>query len=625
MESAIWETGIVMIEPIVLAVLVVAGLVLFFQPVMKRINIIKAMKGELNFDRTGDRISRWIGEVIFQNKVISQRPYAGLMHALVFWGFLAFMLATLDHFCRGFGLALLGNGSFFHGFSRVVSVFAVVVIIGITALLIRRFVTRPACLGDHLSYESGLIALFIEGLMITYLLAVFGGLEIVTLGDESTGVGAQINWWIHSLFILSFLSVIPRSKHLHLVLGLGTTFLKDFRLAPLTHLDIENDEFGAENLNDLGPFTALSAFTCVECGRCFDHCPAAQSGKTLNPKQLILDIKAGLLDNTEKPIIKETLTEEVIWQCTTCGACTFQCPVGVEHVSPIIDTRRGLVAEGSFPAPMKNLFKSLERQRNPWGYPPTQAQEFLEENSFPIYEKQDVLYWMGSFARLDELYKKISLAFVEKLNEAGVSWGVLPDEASSGDAARRAGNEFLFLELAMENIELLNAASPKTIVTTCPHTLRTLQEYQLLPEDPLNPDIRILHHSTYLKELGKQGKFKSAKEENGAVTYHDACYLSRYTTFGVEDPRAYLQQRGVKIVEPERKGLQSFCCGAGGGQFYNEETEGERINHVRTKELLKTGAKTIVTACPYCRAMIHDCLKDLGKEEEVVVKDLAQM
>ena len=618
-----------MVEPLILALLIVGALFLFFQPVLLRIRIIKGMKGALTADRTGDRIKRWIGEVLFQSKVISQRPFAGFMHALVFWGFLAFMLATLDHFCRGFGLPLLGSGDLFHLFSRCVSAFAVLVILGITALFIRRFIVRPKVLGDHLSWESGLVALFIEGLMITYLLAVYGGLEITTLGDEATSTAARINWWLHSLFILAFLALIPRSKHLHLVLGLGTTFLKDFELAPLKPLDIENDEFGAENLEDLGPFTALSAFTCVECGRCFEHCPAAQSGKKLDPKRLILDIKKGLLDNPGKPIIGETLNEEVIWQCTTCGSCTFQCPVGVEHVSAIIDTRRGLTAEGSFPAPMKTLFKSLERQRNPWGYPPTQAQEFLEEHDVPAFENQDILYWMGSFARLEDRYRKISVAFMEKLGEAGVSWGALHDEISVGDAARRTGNEFLFLELAMENIELINEAGPKVIVTTCPHTLRTLKEYQRLPEDPLNPDIRIVHHSTFLKDLADQGKLKTASSATassagGTVVYHDACYLSRYTENGVTEPRDFLKKRGVKLVEAKRHGVRSFCCGAGGGQFYNEETEGERVNRIRTRELLDTGAKTIVTACPYCQAMIRDGLGDLGVED-VEVKDLAQM
>ena len=252
-----------MLEPIILALIIIICMVLFFLPVLKRILIIRSVKGSLKADRIGLRIRRWIGEVIFQRKIIGQRPFAGFMHALVFWGFLAFVLATLDHFARGFGAALLGSGPFYHAFSKVVSIFAVLVIIGITALFVRRFIFRPKSLGDHLSVGSGLVALFIEGLMITYLLAVYGGLEVTTLSGAA--VAAKVNWWLHSLFILAFLVLIPRSKHLHLFFGLFTTFLKDFELAPLEPLDIENEEFGAESLNDLGPFTALGAFTCVEC------------------------------------------------------------------------------------------------------------------------------------------------------------------------------------------------------------------------------------------------------------------------------------------------------------------------------------------------------------------------
>lgn len=612
-----------MLEPIIIAVLIVISIILFIIPISTRIRIIKSVKGSLEPDRIGLRIRRWIGEVIFQRQVISQRPFAGFMHALVFWGFLAFMLMTMDHFCRGFGLPLLGNGAFFDYLSKIVSLFAVLVIIGITALFIRRFIFRPQPLGDHLSWESGLVALFIEGLMATYLLAVYGGFE-ATGGLSEADTATRINWWIHTIFILGFLVLIPRSKHLHLVFSLFTTFLKDFELAPLKPLDIENEEFGAENLKDLGPFTALGAFTCVECGRCMAHCPATNSEKALNPKELILNLKKGYLLNADGAIVGDTLDEEVIWQCTTCGACTFQCPVGIEHVTPIIDTRRGLTAEGNFPSPLKTLFKSLERQKNPWGYPSSEAQEFLKENNYPQYEGQDVLYWMGCFARFDDRYRKVSLAFTEKLKEAGISWGVLYDESCTGDAARRAGNEFLYMELAMENIALLNEATPKTIVSTCPHCIRTLKEYRTM-EEPLKGDFQMLHHSTFLKKLQLQGKLEPLETSDGNVVYHDACYLSRYVPEGgVVDPREYLRLRGKMIREPVRKGVQSFCCGAGGAQFFNEENQGERIYRLRTEELLKTEAKTIVTACPFCQAMIRDGLGDKGIED-VSVKDLAQI
>jgi Fe-S oxidoreductase len=231
---------------------------------------------------------------------------------------------------------------------------------------------------------------------------------------------------------------------------------------------------------------------------------------------------------------------------------------------------------------------------------------------------------MGCFARYDDRYRKVSMAFKEKLEEASESWGVLYDESCTGDAARRAGNEFLFMEIAMENIERLNQISPKIIVTTCPHCLRTLKEYRTM-EEPLKGDFEIVHHSTFLKKLAAGGKLKKSEPSEKNVVYHDACYLSRYRIHcGSSEPRAFLKLRGLQIMEPERRGIQSFCCGAGGAQFFNEEDEGERIYRLRTQELLKTGAKTIVTSCPFCQAMIRDGLGDQGIED-VSVKDLAQL
>ena len=287
------------------------------------------------------------------------------------------------------------------------------------------------------------------------------------------------------------------------------------------------------------------------------------------------------------------------------------------------------MAGGEFPQPMTTAFKNLERQKNPWGYAPSEAHEFLKDNKYPEFDGQDVLYWMGCFARFDDRYRKASLAFKAKLEAAGVGFGVLYNEACTGDGARRAGNEFLFMELAMENIAVLNEAKPKTIVSTCPHCVRTLGEYRTLDE-PLEGGARIVHHSAFLRELQAQGKLRKSEGGDGGgnggkVVFHDACYLSRYQAGATaEDPRAYLRARGISITEAKRKGVQSFCCGAGGAQFFSEEDEGERIYRLRTDELLKTGAKTIVTACPFCQAMLRDGIGDKGVED-VEVKDLAQM
>jgi len=610
------------LERLVLLASIVVSAGAFYAFVSKRYNIIHSLRGGFETSDPERRFFRFLLEVCFQSKVILQRPLAGLMHAFVFWGFMAFGLVTADHFLRGgFGVPLLGHGVIFTFFRTVAMLVSFGVILGINYLAYRRFVEKPAVLGKHLSITSGVVALFINLLMITYLLDYF-------LLEEGTALFAQgsmastINWWLHAEVILAFMVLIPLSKHLHLVLGPFTTYLKSFELAPLKPLDFEKEEFGAESLNDLDKFTGLSAFSCVECGRCFEHCPAAQTDKTLDPKTLILDIRKGLLNNVEQAVIGDTLDEKVIWQCTTCGSCTWQCPVGVEHVTPIIETRRGLVAGGEFPSPLKTMFKSMERHQNPWGYTPDQAIEFLEENNYPKFKDQDVLYWMGCLARYDDLYRKTSLAFVEKLKKAGVSFGVLYDEICTGDAARRAGNEFVFQEIAATNIETLNKAAPKTIVTTCPHCLRTLKEYKDLG---LEPGIEILHHSTFLNGLASNGSLGADWSLPATAAFHDACYLSRYCgSDGCKEPRSFLKARGVQVVEPKRTRERSFCCGAGGAQFFNEEVEGKRINLDRIDELIELEPGVIVTACPFCQAMLRDGLADRGVEN-IEVRDLAQI
>jgi Fe-S oxidoreductase len=409
------------------------------------------------------------------------------------------------------------------------------------------------------------------------------------------------------------------------VLAPFTTFLKDFQLARIHPLDFENDEFGASQLTELPTHTALGAFTCVKCGRCFDHCPARLSGKRLDPKQLMLDLRAGFLADPEQPIIGEVLDTERIWQCTTCGACTYQCPVGIDQVVPILETRRGLAAEGEVPETFNTTFNNLERSRNPWGYPAHEADSFLQEHGFPAYEGQEFLYWMGCLARYDLQYRKVALAFKRILDAAGVSYGVLAQEQCTGDAARRAGNEYLFQELATANVEQLKAAGVTKVVATCPHCIRTLREYRDL-EDGI--ELELVHHTTLIRELLDRGRLQlTGTPADGKLIYHDPCYLSRYLQGGdARQPRAVLAAAaGAPPVEAERCRARSLCCGAGGAMIFAEETEGKRINMMRTEELLGASPDRISVACPFCQVMIRDAVGDLGKGDDVKVLDVAQI
>lgn len=617
------------IERILLLLLILVCLIGFYLPVRRRLALVNRAKGGFDRSQKGRRYIRFLSEVILQSKVIARRPVAGLAHALVFWGFLAFALVTLDHFARGgFGFHLLGDGTFRNLIRGVDVGFAVLVLIGINILFIRRFAFRPAALGAKLSWTSGVVALLINLLMVTYLLESMPHALDRESAVEADALFANgplwttVNWWLHAAAILGFLVLIPNSKHLHLVLSPFTTWLRGFELAPLKPLDFENEEFGAETLADLGKFTALAAFTCVECGRCMDNCPANLTGKALDPKQLILGVRKGLLESGPDSPVTESLNADWIWQCTTCASCSWQCPVGVEHLSPILETRRGLVAEGSFPQPLTTLFKNLETFQNPYGYPAEKATEFLEENHYPKYEDQDTLYWMGCSARFDERYRKSSLAFKEKLDAAGVSYGVLYDEICTGDAARRAGNEFVFQAMAEMNIEMLNSSNAKRIVSTCPHCVRSLKEYR---DFGLDPAIKVGHHSAFLLDLADEGRLSASETNHGKVVYHDACYLSRYgDPHGHENPRKLLESQGCQTTEAMRNRGESFCCGAGGAQLFQEETEGKRINLERTEELLEREPDTIVTSCPFCATMLRDGLAEKGVES-VQVKDLAQL
>ncbi len=600
-------------KAVILAVLTIIVMGDFIRQVGMRLRIVCKAPGKFSFDNASLRIWRFFSEVLFQSKVIKGRPLAGLMHSFVFWGFLTFVIITLNHFSGGFGWRFLGEGIVFRIISTIVAAFALLVIVGIIALAFRRFFLQPEALGKHLSWSSGLVALFILILMVTYLLDLY-------LFEEGT-VNYAVNWWIHSVVILAFVSLIIRSKHLHLVLSPFTVYLKDFHLARIKPLDFEKEEMGAEKLSDLAKHTALGAFTCVECGRCFDHCPARNTGKVLDPKQWMLDIRAGLLKNPEMEDPSEMLNFDMIWQCTTCGACTYQCPVGIDQVIPIIEFRRGFVSGGEFPSTMRPLFDNLERSGNPWKYQPDEAADFIEENGIPWYKEQETVYWMGCMGRYDAYYRKASAAFAEVLRAAGVDYGVLKEEKCTGDAARRAGNEFLFQMLAEENIAVLNETKAKTLVTTCPHCLRTLEEYR---DMGLRSDLVIVHHSTYILGLINAGKLRLSGGNGAAAVYHDACYLSRYRApAGSKEPRRVLAASGVKVSEAKRHGDASFCCGAGGGMLFTEETEGKRINHERFEEITSGGAKTIAASCPFCQIMFRDAMtaKDV---EDVEVKDLAQ-
>ncbi len=563
------------------------------------------------------RVKRFFREVLCQAKVIRQRPLPGLAHAFVFWGFLAFALVSANHVAEGFGCGFLqyarGFGRFYVAFAAV---WALLVAVAITGLFVRRFVARPRWLGE-VSPESGVIAGLIFALMATYLAELF-------VADGTAA--AQGLWWAHTLVLLAFLPIIPGTKHLHLVLSPLTVFLKRPEFAQLPKLEGDED-FGLVAGKDLTQLIALQAYSCVECGRCTEHCPAVATGKVLNPKEIVLGVRSYLNaegPGSEVPLLDgerqalSALSSEAAFACTTCGSCEYQCPVGVQHLPILIGLRRGAVNTGAWEDRYgTKLFLALEKQGNSLGMSSTERDKFLAKQGFPIFDgSQEYCLWLGCMGSYDPKGREIVADFARVMRALGITFGVLKKEKCTGDPARRLGNDLLFGELAEQGLKAFAAAGVKKIVSICPHCVRTIatdwREYGVPPE--------IEHHSEF---LARHAHLLPKQEENGSVVYHDPCYLGRYREV-YDEPRSVVATAG-ELVEAERHRERSFCCGAGGGLVFLGEESGDRVSHVRAKELIATGAQTIGTACPFCNSMFRDALGAVGGEAPPQLLDIAQL
>ena len=559
----------------------------------------------------GRRIFDFVWEVMCQAKVIRQRPLPGLAHAFVFWGFCAFVLVTLNHFAVGLGIGFLNTrgiiGRFYFCFAAV---FALACAVGIFGLFVRRFLVRPRWLGQKLSYESGFIALLIFVLMVTYLASFF-------VADASPAATAL--WWIHTLALLTFLPIIPHTKHLHLVLSPATVFLSRGGFSKIPPLAGDED-FGLVTGKDLTRLASLQAYSCVECGRCTEHCPAANTGKILNPKEIILGLRSYLNEfgpASEEPLLGKYIAQEAVFQCTSCGACEFQCPVGIEHVPIIVGLRRGAVNTGAWEDDHGGkLFLALERGSNALGMGAAERDKFIQKQALPIFDgTQEYCLWLGCMGGYDPKGREIVADFARVMDYLGASYGVLRKEKCTGDPVRRLGNDLVFQQLAEANLEAFAQNKVKKIVSICPHCVRTIQEdwkeYGTPPE--------VEHHSEFLaRHLGQLPPVQSQEK----IVFHDPCYLGRYRNT-YEQPRQVVEHAG-DLVEAPHSHERSFCCGAGGGLAFLGEEPGERVSHVRARELAGTGATTVGTACPFCNSMFRDALAGEGEGVPQLL-DIAQL
>jgi Fe-S oxidoreductase len=429
----------------------------------------------------------------------------------------------------------------------------------------------------------------------------------------------RVLWWVHTLTLLTFLPIIPHTKHLHLILSPATVFLSRGGFSQIPPL-VGDEDFGLIAGTDLTRLATLQAYSCVECGRCTEHCPAANTGKLLNPKEIILGLRGYLNDlgpASEEPLLGKYNAQEAAFQCTTCGACEFQCPVGIEHLPIIVGLRRGAVNTGAWEDEYgSKLFLALERGANAHGLPASERDKFIEKIGLPIFDgTQEYCLWLGCMGGYDPKGREIIADFARVMNFLGTSFGVLRKEKCCGDPVRRLGNDLVFQQLAEANLETFEQNKAKKIVSICPHCVRTIQEdWKEFGTPP-----QVEHHSEFLARHTD----KLPKQANGeTIVFHDPCYLGRYRNV-YEQPRSVVALAG-ELVEAPRNHERSFCCGAGGGLVFLGEETGERVSHVRAAELVATGAKTVGTACPFCNSMFRDALAEKGEGAPQLL-DIAQL
>jgi Fe-S oxidoreductase len=590
--------------------------------------------------------------VLGQRKLL-QRLVPGLIHAAIFWGFLVLfptiVIAMIGAVSRDATLPWLGHQGWF---AFMVDVFAVLVLAGVIGAVIIRKIQRPARFeGSHLG-EADLILALIAGIVTTLLLwhasrialglnewpasssPVSNALSNLFRDNDVTKVLERVFVWAHIGIILTFLAYLPHSKHLHIATAAFNVYFTRTRargrLEPL-RFDVPEEEmrFGAGTVPDLTWKQTLDTFSCTECGRCQDVCPAWATGKELSPKLLIMALRDQVFEEgpplvrgvegfEPTPLVPNAVTDNVVWDCVTCGACVRECPVSIEHVDHIIDLRRHLVMmDSSFPAESEQMLRDVERASNPWGKPQTERGDWAEELGVRVLEPGDappeVLYWVGCAASFDERARTAAESTAKLLKAAGVDFAILgPRESCTGDPARRIGNEYLFQAHAETNVSTLNDAGVTKIVASCPHCFNTLgNEY---PD--FGGNYEVVHHTELLADLMREGKLAPAGGGNGqTITYHDSCYLARHNDVKA-DPREIVQAVGTPI-EMERREERTFCCGAGGAHMWMEERAGA-INEERVREAAETGAETLAVACPFCTVMLDDGVKSRGDDLRVV-------
>ncbi|WKZ68199.1 MAG: (Fe-S)-binding protein [Melioribacteraceae bacterium] len=658
------------LKNIIFVIVLISAFSFLVYNVKRLISYLTIGQNEDRFDKPSERFKNVLKIAFGQSKILRD-PIAGTIHFLIFWGFMLFLVAVLEALIQGiyspFDLEFLGP--LLAVITLIKDIFGLLVVFSVLFALYRRYIQKV----DRLDVGKGgqIDATIILSMILLVVLSMFGqsaahiakngfvlaefevypiSTQLASMfyesGSSNADLSYEIFWWIHILVIFVFMNYLPYSKHLHVFSSIPNVYFtklddKKYRVKPLNLEDENIEQFGAADVEHLSWKQLLDGYACTECGRCTDVCPAANTGKKLSPRKIIVDIRHRLEEkapyvlagNTEiegisdKTLVHDYITDEELWACTTCNACVYECPVTIEHVDSIIDMRRNLVLmESQFPSELNTIFKNLETNFTPWAFNHQDRANWAEGmNIKTMAEDSDteVLFWVGCAGSYDDRYKKVTKAFASLMQKAGVNFRILgTEEKCNGDTARRLGNEYLAQMMMQENIETLNNYNVKKIVTGCPHCYNSIKNE--FPQ--FGGNYEVLHHTEMIEQMLNEGKIELVDEEiKSKVTFHDSCYLGRYNDI-YDSPRNPLKKvKGLELVEMERNKDKGFCCGAGGGRMFLEETEGQRINENRTEEALKTSADTIASACPFCMTMMTDGVKSFSKQEDVDVKDIAEI
>jgi Fe-S oxidoreductase len=655
------------LEGVILLIVFCAVLVAFGLIIRLLYRMLRVGRYENRFDRWGARVRAVLVFVGGQARVLAQP--AGIGHFLIFWGFIFITLGTAEHILGtiipAFSYELILGSRVAAAIYWLQDIFGILVIGAVIVAAFRRFVLRPERLkidDPKAPVEGGAIL----GLIFVLIVLMYGfrGTSILlgrhTMSAAVTpvshyaadfmsgwgvvGTAHHVFSWGHHLIIFFFLLYIPFSKHIHILGAIPNVFFKNLgAMGTLGRMDFEDEtveKFGISEIQEYTWKQLMDLYACTECGRCQVACPAYLTEKPLSPYRVIHHLRGHLMDRrrtlldrssggedekeNEAGIIPGTVTEDEIWACTTCGACMQECPPFIEHVQKLVDLRRYLVmTESRFPSEMQQVFRNMEVNYNPWALGFSQRADWAEGLDVPVAsEKQgfDVLYWVGCAGSFDARGQSVSRAMIELMRRAGVDFAILGvEEMCCGETARRMGNEYLAETLINGNIEILKKYEFREIVTACPHGYNTFKvEY---PQFGFSTPV--VHHTEFLLRLVREGRLAVPGMDDMRGAYHDSCYLGRYNGI-LRPPRELLAGTVGKLAEFGRRGKRSFCCGAGGGRMWMEETLGRRINEERVDESLGLGVDHVFTACPFCMTMFEDGLK-AREREDVKVLDVAEV